>query len=48
VIFAPHKLTKRDYLMGAAATFAAIWILVALVYVIARIVNYFLPVGCVQ
>jgi hypothetical protein len=46
-LFTP-KLTKRDYAMCTAMVFAALCVLVVAVYVIARVVNYFLPVGCVQ
>lgn len=42
------KWTRRDYAMVTAAVCAAICMLVVAVYVIARVVNYFLPVGCVQ
>jgi hypothetical protein len=42
------KWTKRDYAMCTAMVFAALCVLVVAVYVIARVVNYFLPVGCVQ
>jgi hypothetical protein len=36
----------RDYLIGGSVLVAAFCVLVAVVYAIARVVNYFLPVGC--
>jgi hypothetical protein len=44
--FDTPKLTTRDYVMCGAVLFATICVLVTLVYAIARIVNFWFPVGC--
>jgi hypothetical protein len=44
--FDTPKLTTRDYVMCGAVLVAAICVLVALVYAIARIGNAWFPVGC--
>jgi hypothetical protein len=46
--FETPKLTKRDYAIGAAVVFAAVLVLVGLMYAVVRIVNVWFPVGCTQ
>jgi hypothetical protein len=44
--FDTPKLTARDYLIGGSVLFAAFCVLFAIVYAVARLVFFWLPVGC--